>query len=315
MTATDTLLTGTGAPFAVARNYILTVNALAPGVPTIGAATPGNAQASIAFTAPATNGSAITSYTVTCNPGGITATGATSPIIVTGLTNGNAYNCSVVATNGVGSGGASATVAVTIGVACAAGAWSASGFAPCAAAAPGYFVANAGAMMQTACVPGTCQPGSGQAACLPAQAGFYATGPAATAQLPCGLGSTSTAGAAVCARLPLLNIDDSDAPDVYSPSTDGTLLLRYLLGLRGTALTAGATGTNARRNAAQIVTHIETYITLFDVDGDGQTRALTDGVMIVQRMLGLSGSALTSGAKNSARSDDAVRDAIDALKP
>ena len=110
-------------------------------------------------------------------------------------------------------------------------------------------------------------------------------------------------------------MDDSDAPDVYSPSTDGTLLLRYLLGLRGTALTAGATGTNARRSAAQIITHIETYLTLFDVDGDGQTRALSDGVMIVRRMLGLSGSALTSGAKNSARSDNAVRDAIDALKP
>ena len=242
VTATDTLLTRTGAPFSVARNYTLTVNALAPGVPTIGAATPGNAQASIAFTAPAASGSAITSYTVTCKPGGVTGTAPTSPIIVTGLTNGNAYTCSVVATNGVGSGGASATVAVTIGAACAAGAWSASGFTPCAAAAPGYFVATAGAMMQTACLPGNYQPASGQTTCLPAQAGFYATGPAATAQLPCALGSTSAAAASVCTRLPLLNMDDSDAPDVYSPSTDGTLLLDYLLGLRGTALTGRCYG-------------------------------------------------------------------------
>jgi hypothetical protein len=38
-----------------------------PGAPTIGAATPGNTQATIAFTAPASNGgSAITGYTVTC---------------------------------------------------------------------------------------------------------------------------------------------------------------------------------------------------------------------------------------------------------
>jgi hypothetical protein len=102
---------------------------------------------------------------------------------------------------------------------------------------------------------------------------------------------------------------------VYSANTDGTQLLRYLLGMRGTALTAGALGTNARRNAAQIATHIETYLTLFDVDGDGQTRALTDGVMIVRRMLGLSGSALTAGAKNSLRSDADVAAAIDALKP
>ena len=317
VTATDTVITGTGAPFSVTRNYTLTVNATAPGAPTIGAATPGSGQASIAFTAPISNGgSGIISFTVTCNAGGFTGTGPTSPITVTGLTNGNTYNCSVVATNGVGPGAASATVAVTpVPLTCAPGTWSVSGAAPCTAAAPGYFVANAGAMMQSACVPGTYQPASGQTACLPAQAGFYATGPAATAQLPCALGSTSGAGAAVCTRLPLLNIDDSDAPDIYSPSTDGTLLLRYLLGLRGAALTAGALGTNARRNAGQIDTHIATYITVFDVDGDAQTRALTDGVMILRRMLGLSGSALTAGAKNSSRTDDAVRDAIDALKP
>ena len=317
VTATDTLLTGTGAPFSVARNYTLTVNATAPGAPAIGAATPGSGQASIAFTAPVSNGgNGIISFTVTCNAGGFTGTGPTSPITVTGLINGNTYNCSVVATNGVGPGAASATVAVTpVPLTCAPGTWSATGAAPCTAAAPGYFVANAGAMMQTACVPGTYQPASGQTACVLAQAGFYATGPAATAQLPCALGSTSGAGAAVCTRLPLLNIDDSDAPDIYSPSTDGTLLLRYLFGLRGTALTAGALGTNARRNAGQIDTHIATYITVFDVDGDAQTRALTDGVMILRRMLGLSGSALTAGAKNSSLTDDAVRDAIDALKP
>ncbi len=315
--ATDLVITGTGAPFAVTRNYTLTVNATAPGAPTIGTATAGNAQASIAFTSPLSNGgSAIISFAVTCNPGGITATGPTSPITVMGLTNGTTYSCSVVATNGVGPGTASATVAVTpVSPICAVGTWSVSGVAPCTPAAPGYFVATAGAMMQTACVPGTYQAASGQVACVQAQAGFYATGPAAIAQTPCALGSTSAAGAAVCTRLPLLNIDDSDAPDIYSPNTDGTLLLRYLFGLRGTALTAGSLGTNARRNAGQIGFHIETYITLFDVDGDGQTRALTDGVMILRRMLGLSGSALTAGAKNSLLSDSAVRDAIDALKP
>jgi len=85
-----------------------------PGAPTIGTATPGNGQATIAFTAPASNGgSAITSYTVTCNAGGFTATGAVSPLTVTGLTNGTAYNCSVVATNAAGPSAASATVAVT----------------------------------------------------------------------------------------------------------------------------------------------------------------------------------------------------------
>ena len=43
-------------------------------------------------------------------PGTFTATGASSPLTVTGLTNGNAYSCSVVAANSAGSSAASAAV-------------------------------------------------------------------------------------------------------------------------------------------------------------------------------------------------------------
>lgn len=83
-----------------------------PGAPVIGAATPGDRQAQIAFLAPTDDGgSPITSYTVSCN--GITATGAASPIIVSGLTNGTTYSCSCVATNASGSSAPSASVAVT----------------------------------------------------------------------------------------------------------------------------------------------------------------------------------------------------------
>lgn len=92
----------------------VTLNATAPDAPTIGTATPGNTQASIAFTAPANNGgSAIIGYTATCNPGGIAVAGGASPIVVTGLTNNIQYTCSVTATNGVGTSAASASVNVT----------------------------------------------------------------------------------------------------------------------------------------------------------------------------------------------------------
>ena len=74
-----------------------------PGSPTIGAATPGNTQAFIAFTAPASNGgSPITSYTATCNPGALAGSAAFSPVTVGNLVNGTAYTCSVVANNAVG---------------------------------------------------------------------------------------------------------------------------------------------------------------------------------------------------------------------
>jgi hypothetical protein len=89
------------------------VNAVVPGAPTIGTATPGNAQATVAFTAPASNGgSAITGYTATSSPGGFTGTCAApcaaATITVTGLTNGTAYTFTVTATNGAGTGVASA---------------------------------------------------------------------------------------------------------------------------------------------------------------------------------------------------------------
>jgi hypothetical protein len=81
----------------------------APGAPTIGSATAGNAQATVSFTPPASNGgSPITSYTVTASPGGRTASGTASPLTVTGLTNGTAYTFAVTATNAVGTGAASA---------------------------------------------------------------------------------------------------------------------------------------------------------------------------------------------------------------
>ena len=94
------------------------------------------------------------------------------------------------------------------------------------------------------------------------------------------------------------------------------LLLRYLLGYRGTVLVAGAISPGARRDAAQIAAHVAANLSRFDVDGDGQTLALTDGVMILRRLLGISNAAvITQGVKNSARSDADVVLAIDALKP
>ncbi len=73
-----------------------------PDSPTSVTATEGNTQATISFTAPDDNGSAIVSYTVRSSPGNITATGSSSPITITGLTNGITYTFTVVATNGVG---------------------------------------------------------------------------------------------------------------------------------------------------------------------------------------------------------------------
>ena len=104
-----TLHVTSNAPGATTLDAIFSGTAAAvPGTPTIGDATAGNTQASVTFTAPTSNGSsAITSYTVTANPGGITATGTGSPIAVSGLTNGTAYTFTVTATNATGTSTAS----------------------------------------------------------------------------------------------------------------------------------------------------------------------------------------------------------------
>ena len=80
----------------------------APSAPTIGTATNvgsgrahNNGAATVTFTAP-TSKLPITSYTVTSSPGGYTASGASSPLTVTGLQSATAYTFTVRATSAAG---------------------------------------------------------------------------------------------------------------------------------------------------------------------------------------------------------------------
>ena len=74
-----------------------------PDAPTIGTATSGDASASVAFTAPSNvGGSAVSAYYAVSNPDQITSSGASSPVTVTGLTNGTSYTFTVWALNTFG---------------------------------------------------------------------------------------------------------------------------------------------------------------------------------------------------------------------
>tara|TARA_R100000664_G_C2735053_1_gene124674 strand:- start:69 stop:1277 length:1209 start_codon:yes stop_codon:yes gene_type:complete len=94
----------------------------APDAPTI-SVTEGDAQVSVAFTNPSdVGGGAISSYTATAIASGVStgATSTTSPVTITGLTNGTSYSVTGLANNAFGaspySDAASASPAAAIGI-------------------------------------------------------------------------------------------------------------------------------------------------------------------------------------------------------
>jgi hypothetical protein len=103
-TVTATNAIGTG-PASSPSNSV--TPGTVPGAPTNVTAKAGNGQATVSFKLPANGESLITVCTATSKPGGITGTGAGSPITVKGLTNGTGYTFTVTATNEIGTGPAS----------------------------------------------------------------------------------------------------------------------------------------------------------------------------------------------------------------
>ena len=162
---------GNSAASAASSSFVA---ATVPAAPSVTSVTRGSNSGSVAFSAPANNGSAITSYRATCasSDGGTSrnASATKSPISVGSLTNAKTYTCTVTATNAIGTSSASVasapfTAATTPGTPTVTAATRSSGAVAVAFTAP----ANGGAAIT-----------SYKASCTSSNGGTARTGTGAT---------------------------------------------------------------------------------------------------------------------------------------
>jgi glucose/arabinose dehydrogenase len=108
---------------------------------------------------------------------------------------------------------------------------------------------------------------------------------------------------------------DIDLNTSFDAATDGVLLLRYLLGFRGSALIANAIGSGAQRSSAQAIeNHIGTTLASFNVDGNSGTLAMSDGLIALRFLLNFPDAALTPGT-NASQTPALIRATLEDLKP
>jgi hypothetical protein len=91
---------------------------------------------------------------------------------------------------------------------------------------------------------------------------------------------------------------DVDGNGAVDALTDGITLTRYLIGLRGDAMIQNAIASGAVRTTAETVTSFiesNTETGCYDVDGNQNLDALTDGILLVRYLVDYSGDDLVDG--------------------
>ena len=89
-----------------------------------------------------------------------------------------------------------------------------------------------------------------------------------------------------------LDVDGNGSVDGL---TDGLLVMRHMLGIRGESLVTDAAADNCTHcEASQIESIMEqcTVSGIADIDGNGEVDALTDGVLNIRYLFGIRGAAL-----------------------
>ena len=104
---------------------------------------------------------------------------------------------------------------------------------------------------------------------------------------------------------------DVDESLEAQPLTDGLLVIRHLFGFSGDSLTSGAVSGGASRGASDaIASYLTDADSQLDIDGDGESKPLTDGLLLIRYLFGFSGDSLISGAIGT----NATRNTADAVE-
>ena len=102
---------------------------------------------------------------------------------------------------------------------------------------------------------------------------------------------------------------DVDESMKAQPLTDGLLVIRHLFGFSGDSLTSGAVSDGSSRGSSEL---ISSYLTdadsQLDIDGDGESKPLTDGLLLIRYLFGFSGDSLISGAIGSGAERDTAEE-------
>ena len=90
---------------------------------------------------------------------------------------------------------------------------------------------------------------------------------------------------------------DIDSDGQTGALTDGLLILLHLFGFSGSTLTDGAVALGASRSSPEAVReYLQVNAAELDIDGDSETDALTDGLLILRYLFGFRGDTLVSAA-------------------
>lgn len=108
---------------------------------------------------------------------------------------------------------------------------------------------------------------------------------------------------------------DVDGDGAANALTDGIVIVRYLFGLRGEDLVGpDVSGSGATRTTPEAVEAFlaEGLSTMLDPDANGTANALTDGILIVRYLFGLTGDDLIGG---NVIAEDATRRTAEEIEP